>query len=901
MRWAAAVALGLALAFGGGPMASAQEEMSEEAYEAQKAELIDHYFRMMSHLRGAGGALKVLVEGSFNTRLRPDKNPAEGLSLAGIAYDPQAPVPLSAGSFLYHLAYPIAIKHWLPNGGDGYVAKLLEARIAWMAGAPDTARRIVEEMLAQAAEWEWEDRFVASALADAWILAERAGDTDAALAYLTRAMACEGFCTDDILYQALKSARKTETNQDISDLGTPEEFRVFARETAEALLPGHTEILDQIDREARLQTPGAGRELAQADFARLLAAARDPDAAALSPDERLRLTRLVLRLKRTRGMSFFPQSDMREVLAIRRDLGRPFTPEERDAFATTVDYMADFSLFAARTKEYAMFLPMVRALGDAEDRLAAEVMIARLHWTRGRETEALRRIEAVLAGAAEAGLGDARLQSVLSDAWMLALRAGEADAAEAYRLRAETCLSTQSCDDTLMARAAARWDARGHLSVPAEVWRQSDGAPFLELFADRHGFDAASLFADLYKSQAYVAEDTRPVDAARDAETSLRYLLTLAGTDGARALSQANGNLRILVRAGQYRTAADLAAELADKAAPAQPNDTYLRLWARALFHLDDPQAREIYDRLVTRLLGAGTIPDTDILLDLLDTPYLDVTDRLLSAWAETYPSALARLRHRQGRPAEAAAIIRGRWEATAAAIARPVMEPILQATLDRHRAMGRPDGIARAAAALQRLKAGEFDDLEHPAILRYDITAPWLVQEAAYRAAAGETAEAARLRALVPRAPVWSLSAEGTVEVAEPGAPLVHTDSDDITGVFHEFRDWGNYEGAAYLVRWRSAMASDAVLQGEYSDAQALWQLAFTAARGGDQELAFDLMSAAAHIAANLSFENAQGADGGSLQLLERDRWRYLLFIDIAWASATGRTPEDMTIVSRY
>ena len=82
------------------------------------------------------------------------------------------------------------------------------------------------------------------------------------------------------------------------------------------------------------------------------------------------------------------------------------------------------------------------------------------------------------------------------------------------------------------------------------------------------------------------------------------------------------------------------------------------------------------------------------------------------------------------------------------------------------------------------------------------------------------------------------------------------------------------------------------------YVDAQTLWQMAFTFARAGDSEIAFDLMNRAARIAANLSYE---GAGEGTLQLLERDRWRYLLFIDIAWSAATGQTPEEMTVVSRY
>ena len=97
---------------------------------------------------------------------------------------------------------------------------------------------------------------------------------------------------------------------------------------------------------------------------------------------------------------------------------------------------------------------------------------------------------------------------------------------------------------------------------------------------------------------------------------------------------------------------------------------------------------------------------------------------------------------------------------------------------------------------------------------------------------------------------------------------------------------------------RW---VALGAEANGSYTDAQTLWQMAFTFARVGETDIAFDLMNRAARIAATLSFEGAGGADGGTLQLLERDRWRYLLFVDIAWSAMSGQAPEDMLVVSRY
>lgn len=114
------------------------------------------------------------------------------------------------------------------------------------------------------------------------------------------------------------------------------------------------------------------------------------------------------------------------------------------------------------------------------------------------------------------------------------------------------------------------------------------------------------------------------------------------------------------------------------------------------------------------------------------------------------------------------------------------------------------------------------------------------------------------------------------------------------------EMRDAGNYDGAAWLANYHYANAEKSG-QHSYRYAQKLWQVAYTFSRGNKQALAFNLMKVAARIAADLSFENIEATGGGSLQLLKRDRRRYLLFVDIAWASITGVKPQSMTIPSRY
>lgn len=143
-------------------------------------------------------------------------------------------------------------------------------------------------------------------------------------------------------------------------------------------------------------------------------------------------------------------------------------------------------------------------------------------------------------------------------------------------------------------------------------------------------------------------------------------------------------------------------------------------------------------------------------------------------------------------------------------------------------------------------------------------------------------------------------ITAEAAYSAFE-GALFETDDSYDSIRWIIELRDEGNYESAAQNLRGYSYIAKAAELNGAYVDAQALWQMDFTFARVGESKIAFDLMNLAARIAANLSFEGAGGADGGTLQLLERDRWRYLLFVDIPWAAVTGQAREDTLVVSRY
>ncbi|MEO8667923.1 MAG: hypothetical protein ABI399_05355, partial [Bauldia sp.] len=186
---------------------------------------------------------------------------------------------------------------------------------------------------------------------------------------------------------------------------------------------------------------------------------------------------------------------------------------------------------------------------------------------------------------------------------------------------------------------------------------------------------------------------------------------------------------------------------------------------------------------------------------------------------------------------------------------------------------------LARARVAA---RGGRYDDA---AALVAAIAAPKpvaVLQRAAYLDSAGKTAEASALRASVKLDVAGELSWGGISDLTDP-------------------RDFGAYEGAAAVARTYLPLAEQMIISATYVDAQRLWQIAYTLALGGDTRDAFRLMRQAASIAARLSFADANATDGGSLQLLRRDKFRYLLFVDIAWAAVTGAPPDSMSVSSRY
>jgi hypothetical protein len=204
-----------------------------------------------------------------------------------------------------------------------------------------------------------------------------------------------------------------------------------------------------------------------------------------------------------------------------------------------------------------------------------------------------------------------------------------------------------------------------------------------------------------------------------------------------------------------------------------------------------------------------------------------------------------------------------------------------------RARLLHRSGDSAGAAAILRNLRGLDW--------ITEDQRQVYLVQEAAYARAAGDAAVADALLSTLPAA---------DFALPETGVPLPDTGygpwPPGILAAIDQ-GDAGNHEGAAHAMAAQLQYVPTLAERGTYADAQILWQVAYTLARGGHPAEAFPIMTRAAAIAAALSFADPTGVDGGTLQLLQRDNVRYLLFIDIAWAAARGVTPEEMMVFSRY
>ena len=422
-------------------------------------------------------------------------------------------------------------------------------------------------------------------------------------------------------------------------------------------------------------------------------------------------------------------------------------------------------------------------------------------------------------------------------------------------------------------------------------------------------FIRAEFPGDLLKLADVFATGTsqsRPMDAARNDLFSLSLAEKADNITPEDLAKRAASVMDTLIYAGRYADALAvgdrIAGRLEREGAGEALTRRFFQIRARAAFRVDDPRARDFYARAVE--LGWSE----DLVLDLLDTSYLDLLDRLIRIGGAD-ASIRARLRYRQGRFADAGDILAEERRSRELGAGGERMAGFFDVRAAVHLRNGDLDGYVRETLKARAAESGAEIPADHPWIYSYYWDLKLLAwQEAVYREAGGDLTRAAHLRDL-GGFPSWFHAEWAPLgDRPEPEAiarferrEMKSDDSYDLIRSVIETRDNGNYEAAAQYLKSKRWVAVAAEANGQYVDAQALWQMAFTFARAGESAIAFDLMNRAARIAARLSFEGAGGADGGTLQLLERDRWRYLLFVDIAWAAVSGQAPQDMLVVSRY
>lgn len=541
------------------------------------------------------------------------------------------------------------------------------------------------------------------------------------------------------------------------------------------------------------------------------------------------------------------------------------------AAGQVLDPADDLDTFAARARRQASYVPprglaernhMVHRVGPLavwiaalEGEGTAEGRILALH-LRGRVAWAARdtaRADAEFAGAADAaraaGFGDRDIALLLADRALLALETGDRAGAATHHARALACGPAPCARDLLVRRGADG-------PAPPALSRAEEDAAARALL-DLLGLDEADdIFRTNLTFRSHDLEETRPMEAADYAERA--YYLT-GGTDSEAAIRAA----WLALKANRFARVAEVAAHHLERVEETAMDPLrrleLRRVMARARLRGGDRTAAADYTllaELAAELIADPAADDFEarltlagmVVADAMDTTNIAAARDLLVAVMEHENtlanwSRRARLQHRAGDSLAAAETI-------------------------------------RALRRLDWLEDGQ--------------RGIYVIQEAAYRRAAGERQVADALESTLP---VRSFA------VPQTGAALPF-DWDywpaAVRAVMAE-RDAGNHEGAAWAAADLLPLVPTIEARGDYRDAQILWQIAYTLARGGRPAAAFPIMARAAGIAARLSFADPTGPEGGTLQLLQRDNIRYLLFIDIAWAAARGRTPEEMLVFSRY
>lgn len=519
-------------------------------------------------------------------------------------------------------------------------------------------------------------------------------------------------------------------------------------------------------------------------------------------------------------------------------------------------------------------------VGSADDIIAVDALIAAfLLIDPDRRGEGRRLMQATLDRAVARGWDDARANRLLLALAADARRDGDAERAAAFERRAASC--AEPCPEdalsvlaTDIAAATARVD---EIYGPTSKWTLYDRfyRQWRAYLTQIHGPESPQV-ASFVAFMAGEARRDRPWRALALYQEALD-LSAAVGQPALRRLELREQIAFTLLQAGEYHRLVEFATSLAADLELALASEIErdedirevrrlarmlvqaLRHQARALWWLGG-EARAAYDHALERhqrirqeigvlsLFGQGLAPVEWTLIhdlvDLEDVPLLERAGTWLTAISETLSDEQA------------------------------YAGPLILAGLS-----ARAGDYEKAADTLAPYEASN----EIVAFQR----AYWLER-------AGRVAEAEALRAA---------SSLDDYAGADPDAQnLLNPRSQErLWSVVTFHRDLGAYEGAAEAAKAYIPFADQAADRGDYAAAQRVWQIAYTLARGGEAGEAFRLMNRAAGIAIRLSFAETSLTDGGSLQLLRRDKFRYLLFIDIAWTAVSGQGAERMTVSSRY
>jgi tetratricopeptide (TPR) repeat protein len=543
-------------------------------------------------------------------------------------------------------------------------------------------------------------------------------------------------------------------------------------------------------------------------------------------------------------------------------LGRAFRaasaawdPTQRDEFAFRPRPDAEVTALLASLR-----VLEVEAEGAGVSATAIAAAMLQAHILRiYEEPAALPLLEAAIARGAKAGWRDAEMRTALNDL-AIALRPTDPARSEALAKRASVCPRPCAKDrpTRLYAEGRAAFAATSSASseMPLDerltIWKVA--RPWMH-----ETLGGGSLwYTHFTDTNASGFEEVRPFTALEIVRERL------VGVSDPKVRADRLYELhRLLRKSGDYREAAERARELAE--VRARLGQVIEALEARhdeamALDRIGDPEGRRRLAALAPELLDhyreAGHVRElNDLARDLVASRLwreADAALAVLDPWADglwgsgqylraAVRAGRARIAMREGRFAEAKAFLDG------AVAAAPPFPP------------------------------------EEPGVMQIGLT----VERAALAAAEGRADDARRLRA----------EAEDAVRRRSDQEP-----SSFVFGAMQMLRDLGGVDGAGVIAEIAGA-SIDAEASGhpDYETAQTLWQVAYSLALAGRQAAAFQRMSRAAAIAVGRSFESVDDTDGGSLQLMRRDRWRYLLFVDIAWSAARGEPPTEMTVPSRY